>query len=308
MSINKCSFTLYLAICMIIAFFSVSDDIVQASSIPNLVVFRCNGEVKIYAGQQYEKLTDKMWLGDIQRGYLFKEDFFYIDNDRIKSTNLLLRNTHTISDLKENLGRDQLPWQIGYVDDGVIYFSAYKYDKNRPINKQQSLAFIYRLNRKTKGIEKLNIAECCSPYFSVHQDNIYFTATSGEIHKYADGNITSLYIKGDFPSVSPDGTKIAFVSFGLINERIILYNIQNKNRISLISFLGPKSVDPIIRWSNNSEFIAVKQKSDIASKPLYLVSTINEKVIQKVTNNYACNWFLIDENKISKEPTQKTDK
>jgi hypothetical protein len=286
----------YLAALVILAISFISHKIVLAASIPNLLIFKCNGEVTIHANQEYEKLADKNWYGDLQRGYLFKEDFFFIDKEIIKYTNLLSRETYVIADLKENLGNDRLPSQIGYVSEEVIYFSARNYVKNLPVTKQPSRAlFIYRLDRDSQEIQMLDIDNCGSPYFSVKEDHVFFQATNGEIHEFAEGDTTSLGIKGDVPSISPDGTKIAFVSFGFINSKIFLYDMKDQNRISLISFFGPKSVNPIIRWSENSEFIAVKQKSDFSAKPIYFVGTISGEVIQKVENSSACNWFLIDD-------------
>ena len=202
--------------------------------------------MKTLSGAHYEKVSGQTLLGDTQRGYLFKNDFFYIDNNSLKCIDIVSRKTFTISNLEMEVGTDQLPRQIGYVDDRVVYFSTIEYGKNLPVNKQLSHAVISKVMRQTEKIEKLNI-ECGSPFFSVHQKSIYFTAMNGEIHTYEDGSITALGVKGSYPYISPDGRKVVFVSFGLINTHVFLYDLINRKHDSLISFFGPKSVDPIIR-------------------------------------------------------------
>lgn len=296
MPINKNGPTAYLAFLFLLAVLSVNHNIAFAESIPNLLIFKCNGEITISVNKEYEKFADKKWYGDIQRGYLFKEDFFFIDQGIIQYTDLLSRETYEIVDLEGKLGSDRMPWQVGYVNEKVIYFSARNYVKHLPVTKQPSRAiFIYRLDRDSQEVQMLDIDNCGSPYFSVKEGHVFFKATNGEIHEYAEGGATSLRIKGDVPSISPDGKKIAFVSFEFMNSRIFLYDIKSQKRISLISFCGSKSVNLIIRWSENNEFIAIKQESHSSDKPLHVVNAINGEVIQKVENSRACNWFFIDD-------------
>ena len=287
-------FTLFIPVCVAAAVLSGDSESAHAASMPKVLLIKCTGEMTTLTDEHYEKVSEKTWMGDINRGYLFRNDYFYIDNrNNLKYTNIVSRETFTISDLTKEIGRDQLPEQIGYVDDEVIYFSTIEYDKNLPINNQPSHAFIYKVMRHTKEIEKLNITECSSPFFSVHERSIYFTAMNGGIHTYRDGNITALGVKGSYPTVSPDGRKIVFVSSALINTHLFLYDLIDKKQASLISFFAQKLVfEPIIRWSANSEFVATKQASDIKDQPIYLISTITGKVIQEIKNSRACNWFF----------------
>ena len=154
---KKNLFILIIAVCAIVHIFSGVCESVLAASMPELLLIKCNGEMKTLSGAHYEKVSGQTLLGDIQRGYLFKNDFFYIDNNSLKYIDIVSRKTFTISNLEMEVGTDQLPRQIGYVDDRVVYFSTIEYGKNLPVNKQLSHAVISKVMRQTEKIEKLNI-------------------------------------------------------------------------------------------------------------------------------------------------------
>ncbi len=268
---------------------------VYASSPLQLLFIACNGELSL-AGEERNpsKQPEKKWIGDVPRGFLYGDNFFAIDSNELIFSNLVTKESGTLANLQTVVDSNYRPWLIGYVDNNAIYFSAQKYDKNVAIDKQEHHSIIYRFDRGSKETEKIDLHECRSPYFSVQDGKIYFVDVSGEISEFAEGKTKSLGIKGDFPSISPDGEKIAFASFGLINDHVYLYEINKKNKVSLISFLGPKGVNPIIRWSEDSAHIAVKKKSDLTSGPLFLINAKSSKVAQKCKKSHACNWFFVD--------------
>jgi hypothetical protein len=267
--------------------------LIYANMSPRLLLIACSGELS-YADDNKITLMDseRKWIGDVPRGFLYGDDFFAIDNDKLIFLNIKTKKSGTLADLQTVIDENYKPWQVGYVDSKVIYFSAQRYDKSVPINEQKHHSFIYRFDRASEEIKKVDLHECRSPYFSVHNDSIYFVSVNGEISELAEGKITPLGIRGDFPSVSPDGEKICFASFGFINDHVYLYNFKNK--ISLISFFGPRGVNPIIRWSKDNGYIAVKKQSDLSAGPLYLINANSQKVIQKYEESHACNWFLVD--------------
>jgi hypothetical protein len=238
--------------------------------------------------------SERKWVGDVPRGFLYGDDFFAIDNNKLIFSNIKTKESGTLADLQTVIDENYKPWQVGYVDSKVIYFSAQRYEKSVPINEQEHHSFIYRLDRASGETKKVDLHECKSPYFSVHDDNIYFVNVDGEISEFAEGKINPFGIKGDFPSISPDGEKICFASFGFINDHVYLYNFKDKNKVSLISFLGPRGVNPIIRWSKDNDFVAVKKKSDLMAGPLYLINANSQKVVQKYEESHACNWFFVD--------------
>jgi hypothetical protein len=264
-----------------------------SNSSPQLLFMACSGELS-YADTTRNstiKLENKL-LGDIPRGFLFGDDFFAIDNGKLLVANIKTKESGVIANLESAIDNNYQPWQVGYVDNVSIYFSAQKYEKNVAINKQQHHSVIYRLDRASGTTAEINLNECISPYFSVRDGKIYFVDIGGEISEFVEGKTKALGIKGDFPSVSPDGEKIAFASFGYVNDHIYLYEIKKKSMVSVVKFLGPRGVNPIIRWSKNSDHVAVKKKSDLASGPLFLINTNNQKVVQKYTESHACNWFF----------------
>lgn len=280
---------------LLISVVFITNRLVYAKSPAQLLFIACNGELS-YADEERnpaQKPTRK-WLGDVPRGFLYGDNFFAIDNNKLVFSNLVTKESGTLADLQAVIGSNYKPWQVGYVDNNAIFFSAQKYDKNVAIGKQERHSFIYRFDRASRETVKIDLNECRSPYFSIHEGKIYFVNVNGEISEFTKGKTKALGIKGEFPSISPDGEKIVFTSFGLINDHVYLYEIDKKNRVSLISFLGPQGVNPIIRWSKDSAHIAVKKKSDLTSGPLFLINTNSQKVAQKFKKSHACNWFFID--------------
>jgi hypothetical protein len=262
---------------------------------PRLLLIACSGELSYADDNKISSMkSERKWIGDVPRGFLYGDDFFAIDNGKLIFSNIKTKKSGMLADLQTVIDENYKPWQVGYVDSKVIYFSAQRYEKSVPINEQEHHSFIYRFDRVSEDIKKVDLHECRNPYFSVHNDNIYFVSVNGEISELAEGKITSLGIRGDFPSVSPDGEKISFASFGFIKDHVYLYNFKNKSKISLINFLGPRGVNPIIRWSKDNDYIAVKKQSDLTAGPLYLINTNSQKVIQKYEESHACNWFLVD--------------
>lgn len=273
----------------------IGGTMVCAKAPPQLLFIACDGELRISGGESPpSKTAEKIWLGDVPRGFLYGGDFFTSDDNKLISTNLSSREPTTLADLREVIETNYKIWQIGYVDENSIYFSAREYDKSVSIGKQEKHYLIYRFERNDKQTKKVGIKDCGSPYFSVYDEKVYFVDLNGQIAEFVEGATKLLGLKGRFPSVSPDGKMIAFASFGLINDHVYVCEFSTINEMSLISFFGPEVVNPIIRWSRDGDHIAVKKKSDLKSGPIYVVNTSNKCIVQKIEDGHACNWFFVD--------------
>lgn len=282
---------IYLFLIFVVLFMN---GLIYADMSPRLFLISCKGELSSAAGNKITPVkSEKKWIGDVPRGFLYGDDFFAIDDNKLIFSNIKTDELKTLVDLQTVVDKNYKPWQVGYADSEVIYFSAQRYEKSLPINEQEYHSAIYRFDRASGESKKVNL-ECRSPYFSVHNERIYFVGTNGEISEFAGGQTNSLGIRGNFPSISPNGEKICFASFELINDHVYLYNLRNKRKTSLISFLGPRGVNPIIRWSKDNDYVAVKKQSDLTAGPLYLINTNSQKVVQKYEESHACNWFLVD--------------
>jgi hypothetical protein len=281
----------------VITFFIVlitSGTMIYAKTPPRLLFISCDGELRISDGERTtEKTVEKIWLGDVPRGFLYGGDFLSADDNKLISSNLSSRESIALANLQGAIDSNYKIWQIGYVDENLIYFSASEYDRNSSIGKQKSNYLIYKFDRKNSETRNV-IKNCGSPYFSVYNGKIYFVDLSGEISEFMEGTTKHLGLKGRFPSVSLDGKMVAFASFGIVNDHVNIYEFKTKNTISIISFFGPEVVNPIIRWSKDSDYIAVKKKSDLKSGPVYIVNTVNMNIVQKIEDGHACNWFFVD--------------
>lgn len=281
----------------VIAFFIftvliISGTMIYAKTPPQLLLIACDGELRILDGESTtSKVVEKILIGDVPRGFLYGGNFFTADDNKLISSNLSAIESITLANLHGVIGNSYKIWQIGYVDENSIYFSAREYDRSSSIGKQQSNYLIYKFDRKNMETKNI-IKNCGSPYFSVYNSKVYFVDFSGEICEFMEGTTKHLELKGRFPSVSPDGKMLAFASFGMVNDHVNIYEFNTKNIISMISFFGPEVVNPIIRWSKDSDYIAVKKKSDLKSGPVYIVNTANKNILQKIEDGHACNWFF----------------
>jgi Tol biopolymer transport system component len=290
MSLIKIKFVITVSIVIVLI---ISGTIIYAKTPLQLMFIACDGELRILDRERTPAGTvAKIWLGDVPRGFLYGGDFFASIDNKLISSNLLSRKSIKLVNLQEAIDNNYKMWQIGYVDEYSIYFSVREQDKSASIIQKNNY-LIYQFDRKNKETKKV-IKNCGSPYFSVHDDKVYFVDSTGEISVFVEGTTTSTGLKGRFPSVSPDGTMIAYASFGIINEHINIYELKAKTSISIIRFFGPDVVNPIIRWSKDSDHVAVKKKSDLKSGPIYILNISNKNIVRKIEDGHACNWFFVD--------------
>jgi len=269
----------------------LNGSVIYAKPTSQLLFIACNGELRIASEQEVSKISEKYWLGDVARGMFFDGNFFAFDNNKLIATNLsLMEKTFSLG---KNLlfETNYRPWKIGYVDDKRILFCTQRYDPAEPIGTQRKHYYIYQVDRKTNIVQKIAIENCGNANFSFRDNEIYYTGEDGIIYRYSNDRIQSLEIKGKSPTISPDGKKIAYISFGIIRYGIHIYEFETNKKDTIIR-LG--EVWPIIRWSEDSRFIAVKKRSDISSNPLFWIDTLNRRNIYKFEKSRACNWFFVE--------------
>lgn len=271
-----------------------SSDLFSATPFRILNV-KSNGDLVIQSIQSEIQL-DKVWTGNKKGAWLWNNLFFAINNDLLRVTNLDTGDVVFNIELRKQLDKEEHPWKIGHVDNDNIFFCTYSYDQGVSINKQEKLYNIYQINMNTKIMRRLPIDDCSNESFSVLNGDIYYTDTNGKIvhHNTNKGISKYLEIKGEGPVISPDGEKIIYSRFGIMNTIVMMYDFGKNDEFSIIKFFGPSSCEPIKRWSNDSQLIAVKKSSDIKKTSLYVIDSQSMSTIAEFKRHGAVNWFLIE--------------
>ena len=277
-------------LCLSVAFLLFGAGQTGANTLPKMMQIDCDGTLSVFLPHEQPEHIRKYSLGDIARGMLNGRLFFSIDDNEIIATDL---DTEKISSFGKNLPLEKSykAWLIGYVDKEKIIFSAQGYDPNLPIDKQRRHYFLYQVDRRTKSLRKLPIDDCGNANFSFFDNSIFYTNENGDICKFHDGKIKRFDFKGTSPTVSPDGEKLAYISFGILRYGIHVYGIKTRENKTVFR-LG--EAWPIIRWDSRSRYLAVKKRSDIFSNTLYMVDILSNGNKTKFENSHACNWFFVE--------------
>ncbi|MFC1524226.1 hypothetical protein ACFL6N_05480 [Thermodesulfobacteriota bacterium] len=234
-------------------------------------------------------------LADFMKGcptdtYLYEKYFLYtaynLNNKkehRIVKTDLSSKEEN-VYDKLEKLFPKGFRGYFRYYDDEDIYF--YAWGLELPDNDQGYSYFKFDLNssnyageidlRKYNdqefGYYKLDLTSSTITsfpidpefyYFSVFSDVIYYNDNSPKkninddtkIYTFRNGVKTYLGFMGQLPTVSPDGTKLAYFSKET-THKLMLYDIKTKTN-SIITRNFIRGFHPIIRWSPDSQLVAV---------------------------------------------------
>jgi hypothetical protein len=260
-----------------------------------ILIVSCDGARYLLNGDgTQDRAFGKLHLGDVQRGYLFGNRYIFMADSAIYSVDFASSATSLVANVRGSIDNGYLPCQIGYADNNSVYFSAYFYDRDVSVGKQNKQSFIYYLDVAAGKVNRLNINNCASPYFSVHNGKVYYEGGDGYLYEFKNNSNRSIGVRGRYPCVSFDGNEIAYSSFGVVYDSVYVHGIESGRNIRLIKFLGPNVVNPIIRWSKDGNCILVAAKSDLTGNSLYVADARKANSYYKIKKGRACNWFFAD--------------
>ncbi len=285
-----------LALATIIALSCASK--IQNEKPPCLLLVSCDGTLEISDGEtSLFKSESSKKTGDVLRGAFYNGRLFAFDDVEMIAIDLTSTKSITIADISRAFDSNPKLWLIGYVDNESVYFSAYRrIDGSEFLGRKHYYCDVYRFDRNNGKTARVEIPDCASPIFSVYKDRIYYVNSNDNICVFHNGEIVNLEIKGSFPHISPDGKIISFASFGIIRDHVYLYDMENHTQRSLIGFLGYNIVAPIIRWSGDGNYLAVQKESDLTAGTIYIINVSSGRIVRKISDHSACNWFFTDEN------------
>lgn len=227
------------------------------------------------------------WGGAIYRNYYY----VFEKKHRIFRYNLQNGNNNFILDLEGAIKESLTLREILYVDTDKIFFSATK-----PISSAQGIykSFFFVVNLKTIQVSQLPIYDNVDGNLSIYKNKFYYTRNDGMICVYNGANVESTGIIGRYPTIAPNGLKLAYKTSSNLFEVVKIYCLNSRKTKNAIRFFGESTVNPIIKWSSDSRLIAVHKRSDLTPKPLYIIDTEEGKTIYKIKKNVAENWFFKD--------------
>jgi hypothetical protein len=271
------------------------------SAAPNFTLLQIGCDGKVLKSSIYESVLMPSTIKDNSKtacGKLHEFNFYDIclseNNEEIlASTDLLTSKRTELLDIKSKIDKDHVPAYIGYVDDDWILFSAYYLVDEMLSRWPEKKVQLYEFDRKNNTLKKLPIDGIQDYKFSVLNDRIYYTGEDGAIFENFNGTSKDLGVIGWGVSISPDGHKLAFRKTGILREGVYVLDLRNMRTKSIIKFFGHNSINPILRWSNNSRLLAIHKSGDLGSSPLYVIDVSNQKILNKFEKNRACNWFFL---------------
>jgi hypothetical protein len=276
---------------LILIFLLVSANIAFADNNFKVLATQCNGTLlEISPDSSYKKLGKVAPVGAAQCSYVQENIYFSINSSSIDLIDIKTFEKMKSFNLKGEIDNNQRLWKIGYVDDTSILFSTYNYEMDKPINKQRKNNFIYEFNFKNNQLSKLPITDCKNTTFSKINNKIYYTGQNAEIYEFSNGVSKKVGARGKGVSISPQGDKLAYITFGLVMERVEILDLKSGKTKTVIR---RGLFEPIISWSDDGSLIAVKTDSDLFKQPLFVINVSNKKILHKFKNTSACNWKFI---------------
>ena len=263
----------------------------------NLVYVKCNGEFNTYSSADGNvKTITNGFVGHVQRGLFYKGGFYAIgiENNIIK-TNVTSGASDEIFKLSDIGFLKHKLWNILYVDNDTIIISAYVYKEANQAGHQHKY-YLLEIDRDTCQINDVSINNCENKFISKQGKTIYYSDKFGDIFKINDdGENKSLDIKGTHPTPSPDGSQLAYIEYGIIWNKVCIFDFSSKKKHDVIRFIGKKSAFPVLSWSKDGRLLAVGNDSDLFARILFVVESKSGRKIKELKKTYACNWFFVDE-------------
>lgn len=255
-----------------------------------LLDINCNGKIIERTLEGHKIIKEKGFMGDVQRGFLFNKKFFAIDhNDELVVTSFMPTKTKKYEEFNLAWHKSLRFWKVISVDQNRIVISARK--EHIETNTDY---YFFKFDRHENLFSEIKLKGCINDYVSIFRDAIYYTNEDGNICVFDSGIVNLLGIKGTSPSISPDGTKLSYISFGIAFESIYIYDLETHKTKSIYKSFGPNSLNPKINWSIDSLSFAFRKQSDITTTSLFIFDAVKGKKINEFKKNTACNWFLLN--------------
>jgi len=259
----------------------------------SILLMTCDGFVMKTTPLENNYILGKKDIGDVQRCFLFNKTIYSIDNNRLLATNLYSNSSEYINDFNRQFDKNNHLWRVAYVDKNKFLIEAYTIDKTKTF-PESHINVLMVFDRFKNKLYKLPLPEFLEGISSTNGDKIFFTRRNGIINIFENKSTYSLEVKGRYPTISPDGTKLAFIKSGFFLQSVSIYDLKKNHAYSVKNFLGiPGSIKSIIRWSNDNGFIAIKLKSDISKTSIYILNITLRKAVSKLKKYPACNWFFL---------------
>ena len=156
-----------------------------------------------------------------------------------------------------------------------------------------SVQALYKIERKNSKIVPIRISNNRHANVSYLNNVIYYSNYEGEI-AFFDGKVEKSFgIKGKSPTISPNGRYIAFVSQGFLSEKICILNLKIDKIETVVRFYS--SSNERIRWSSNSQLIALHPISESSLKSFYIIDVEKMKIVYKSKEMDSVNWFFFED-------------
>lgn len=212
-------------------------------------------------------------------GSYYEGFFYFVEKGILYKTNIQTMERETLFSLNElPQYKNKDFWHVAHVDDKRVILR----DGN---------ALILLIDKQLRKITvEIVLPDSLSGAVTAYENRIYFTDKRYNICCYHDGNVEILGIKGFTPSVSPDGTKIAYEFSGIFRS-IHIFDLETRQDQSIFTLYSTTFFGPI-RWSKDSALLAVQEASDLWAPDNYVVSTVPHKYKDTINKVGGCDWYF----------------
>jgi len=211
-------------------------------------------------------------------GYFYDGCFYFMDKDnKIFKYNIQSQERHVLVSLNEKDFPKNDRYKIRFVNENIIIFSHYP-------------RYLYKIERKNSKIIPIRISNNRNTNISHSDNGIYYSNYGGEI-AFFDGKVEkSLGIKGEKPTVSPNGRYIAFTSQGFLSEKICILTLDT-NKVKTVDRFYSCSNNRI-RWSSDSRLLSLHPVSEFSLKPFFIIDVQKMEIVYKSKKVDSVNWFF----------------
>lgn len=271
----------------------------------SILLFMNDGGIKKVSpeGSQYigrldffkkENIEDsrQLWAGQ-----LINEEFitFSKNSPGIIGYDLRTNKSEIIFTVDEDI-RSKLGKSVGSIDEVMLssYPNILFKNKKKIIFYSVTISNCFQIDLEKLDITHLPIYDNLGSQLSMVDDSkIYYVNENSKICVYNldQGTHDVLNITGMFPTVSPNGQMLAYIKSRSISEGVEIFYFNDK-KIKKVKSFFINGIKPRLRWSSDSKLIAVQGWSDFSPQPLYIINVETGKVVFKIKDNVAENWFF----------------